>query len=252
MSRESLTPQVVRDRLRFDVERLRQAAGQLHALEDQLRAMRNGLEARADDLGRHATERGAAEMGGGDGSRVSLLYAQAQALAELARRMNLSEILLRRSGRLSLIACMALGRWIEALAALAEGPVSEGTIRQHVRAGRLAHRTLRTLRPGSGMRRYCGLLTSSLVVAEFVHPANRADVEGHMDSGIARARLRPSRSDEVILEAVSAALRTGARLVEGMVDRAEPAVLMLASSAETLESDVEARLSPTRVDSGGS
>ena len=243
MGPDSLTPRVVRDRLRFDVERLRQAAGSLHALEGQLRALKTDLEHRADDLGRHAAAQGAAELGGsGDWGRVSVVYAQAQALADLARKTSLTDILLRRSGRLSLVACMALGRWIEALSQLADHPVSETTIRQHVRAGRLAHRTLRTLKPGSGMRRYCGLLTSSLVVAEFVHPANVEDIEGHMDSGIARARLRPSRTDEAILEAVSAALRTGARLVEGMVDRADPAVKLLASSAETLERDVENRL----------
>lgn len=242
MGPHALTPAVVRDRLRFDVERLRQAAGQLHDLEDRLRTLRGDLEARADHLGRNATEQGAAELGGGEWGRVALLYAQAQALADLARRTSLSEILLRRSGRLSLVACMALGRWIEALSALSDRPVSENAIRQHVRAGRLAHRTLRTLKPSSGMRRYCGLLTSSLVVAEFVHPANAPDIEGHIDSGIARAHLRPGRSDDAILEAVSAALRTGARLVEDMVDRAEPTVRLLASSAETLESDVEDRL----------
>jgi len=242
MRTDPLTPRLVRDRLRFDVERLRHAAGSLHALEGQLRALKTDLERRADDLGRHATAQGAAELGGGERGRGSILYAQAQALADLARKSSLTDIFLRRNGRLSLVACMALGRWIEALSQLNERPVSEATLRQHVRAGRLAHRTLRTLKPGSGMRRYCGLLTSSLVVAEFVHPANAADIEGHMDSGIARARLRPSRSDEAILEAVSAALRTGARLVEGMVDRAEPAVKLLASSAETLERDVENRL----------
>jgi len=242
VARATLTPSRVRDRLRFDVERLRHAAGRLHDLEDQLQALRNGLEARADDLGQRAAAWGAAELGGGDRGPVSVVYAQAQALADLARRVNLSEVLLRRSGRLSLVACMALGRWIEALSALAEAPVPEATIRQHVRAGRLAHRTLRTLKPSCGMRRYCGLLTSSVVVAEFVHPANLADIEGHIESGIARAGLRPDRSDDVILGAVSAALRTGAGLVEGMVGRAEPAVLLLSSSAETLESDVEARL----------
>lgn len=216
----------------------------LDSVEEHLRGLRRSLEARADGLARTAAERGAPELGGADPGRVGLAYAQAQAVAELAQRTSLIEILLqgRVSASVSLVASMALGRWLAALHALGSEPVSDAVILRHIRAGRLAHRTLRNLKPRSGMRRYCGLLTSSVVVAEFVHPDNQACVEHHIEAGIARARRRPGRSDEMIQAAVSAALRTGARLVEDMAMRAEPVAKKIAASAETIESDVEARL----------
>ncbi|NJK89556.1 MAG: hypothetical protein HC923_09250 [Myxococcales bacterium] len=138
---------------------------------------------------------------------------------------------------------MAIGRWVASLQSLSEAPSSETVVHQHVRAGRLAHRTLRTVMPKSGMRRYCGLLTSAVVVAEFVHPVDEARVERHIGAGIARANLRPGRTPEQILAAVSAALRTGARLLESMVERAEPAARTLAARAETIEAEVQSDLS---------
>ncbi|MEM1023227.1 MAG: hypothetical protein AAF627_14680 [Myxococcota bacterium] len=242
-----LTPQRIQTHLRFDVERLRASAQRLFEVEAHLLRLRDHLEHRAQGLRVQAMDAGAAELGG-SASRTQIWYAQAQAAAELAKTATMQGIL-RPNGRLALVAAMALNRWVAALQSLSEGPVSETVIFRHVQAGRLAHRTLRTLKPQSGMRRYCGVLTSSLVVSEFVHPGNAGHVAQEMKRGIERAKLDRRRSDEVILEAVSAALRTGARLAESTAEKAEPKARELAARAERVESDVEARLrGPGRVD----
>lgn len=242
-----LTPERIQTHLRFDVERLRASAQRLFEVETHLWKLRDHLETRAQRLRVQAMDAGAAELGG-SASRTQVWYAQAQAAAELAKTATMQGIL-RPNGRLALIAAMALNRWVNALQSLSEAPVSEAVIARHVQAGRLAHRTLRTLKPNSGMRRYCGVLTSSLVVSEFVHPDNEAQIREEIQKGITRAKLDRHRSDEVILEAVSAALRTGARLAESTAEKAEPKARELAAQAERVESDVEARLTgPRRVD----
>lgn len=235
-----LDPERIRLRLRFDVERLRQASTRLDTVEDHLKDLRRSLQERAQSLAGQAQDTGRVGDGENDPSTISLWMAQAQAVADLASRATLQEVLWRQ-GRLSLVACMAISRWIDALQALSNRQVSAGAVDRHVKAGRIAHRSLRTLMPSSGMRRYCGLLTSSLVVAEFVHPDNQADVTAQIEAGIARAR-RGGRSDDVILEAVSAALRTGARLMGSMADRAEPKARAIAARAETVEAEIAEQL----------
>jgi hypothetical protein len=227
-----LSSSEVRTRLRFDVERLRAGSGRLVEVETRLWVIRDRLEERAEELSRRAMASSLPE--------IRLWFAQAQAAAELARTATLHSIL-RPTGRFALVTAMAVNRWVHALQSLSESPVNEATIHRHVQAGRLAHRTLRTVRPRSGMRKYCGVLTSAVVVAEFVHPDNTDLVEARIEAGLQRARLDPRRSDEAILDAVSAALRTGARVAEMVADRAEPRTQALAERAESVESEVAAR-----------
>lgn len=239
-----LDPDAARTRLRFDVERLRSAYGRLDDVENHLRDLRRHLQHRSHSLAGQAEQTGRAGDTDHDPSTIALWMAQAQAIADLASRASLNEILWRQ-GRLSLVACMAVSRWVNALDALGKRPVSESVIDRHVKAGRLAHRTLRTVRPRSGMRKYCGLLTSSIVVAEFVHPETLPTIRVQIGAGIERAR-RGGREDDVIVEAVSAALRTAARLVDMMADRAEPKARAIAARAETVEAEVAAQLSRER------
>lgn len=230
-----MQPELVRSHLRFDVERLRAASQRLFEVEDGLLRLRSALETHADRLARRATAAQSAP-------RSRLWIAQAQAAADLAKESTLHAIT-GPSRPLAIVALMAVNRWVQALQGLAGARASATVIHRHVQAGRLAHRALRTLKPGSGMRRYCGVLTSAVVVAEFVHPQDAPVIRREIEAGIARAQQGAGRSDAVVLEAVSAALRTGARLAESVADRAEPRALELAQRAESVEAEVKARLS---------
>lgn len=234
----------IRRRLAFDVERLRTAADRLDAVEQQLTTLRKQLEARAQTLSSEATDAPAIELAG-DGL-VQIRYAQAQATANLARRATLGEVL-KQSGRLSLIASMAVNRWVWALMALGDDGVSEGIVKGHIDAGRVAHRMLATLRPKDKLKSGCGQITSAVVVAEFVAGTHAAFVAEQIEEGLHRGRHAIGlRSDEDVLDAASRALRAGAELLESMCVRAEPAALRLLEAADAVESDVESKLSKAR------
>ncbi|MGF1509523.1 MAG: hypothetical protein ACFB9M_08480 [Myxococcota bacterium] len=235
-----LTPAEVRLRLRFDIERLRTSSTRLVHVESRLWLIRDRLQSRARELTQQAMDSAFPTQRDEHPPRRQLWVAQARAAAELAHSATLQSIV-RPSGRFAFVTAMAVNRWVAALQGLSDNPVTEGVVERHVQAGRLAHRTLRTLRPRSGMRKYCGVLTSAVVVAEFVHPENREHVDAKIVAGLRRARLDPKRSDEVILEAVSAALRMGARVAEVVADAAEPRTQELAARAESVEADVAAQ-----------
>lgn len=240
----------IRDHLRFDVARLRTAAARLESVDGQLRTLRHQLEARARDLADEAD--GELSPCGEDEQGpihvVPLRTAQAQATAALARRAALRDVL-AHSGALSLVAAMAVARWVQAILTLStrEGQGSperrEALAKGHVDAGRLAHRMLATLRRGAGLRSGCGQLTCAVVVAELAPGDLQEFLDEQIEEGLSRAlNARRVKSGEAALGAASAALRTGARLLERMAERAEPAVQDLVRRAERVEDDVAAGL----------
>lgn len=236
-------PQALRARLAFDVQRLGLSALRLHGVDQGLFELRRHLQTRARALA-EAAKHGGPELAG-DG-RVQLGYAKAQANAELARRATLAEVL-GNPGGLSLIAAMAVGRWVTALQGLGKQGAPLSVVKGHIDAGRIAHRMLRTLRPKAQLLSGCGQLTSAVVVADFVHDEAQVYVAEQIEEGLYRGRNAPGvGSDEDVLAAASRALRAGAELLEGMADRAEPALRALGEKAEGLEADVEARLSVRR------
>ena len=225
----------IRRRLAFDVERLRVAAFRLERVEQGLTHLRKQLEARASSLGCEATETAR------DDNLFTIRSAQAQATANLARRSTLSEVL-RHSGRLALIASMAVNRWVWALTQLSEGGVSSAVVKGHIDAGRVAHRLLSTWKPERRLKSGCGQLTSAVVVAEFVHEEHAAFVAEQIEEGLFRGRgIARHRSASDVLDAASRAIRAGAALLESMADRAEPAVRDLVDKANALEADLEAQ-----------
>lgn len=183
--------------------------------------------------------------------RVPLRAAQAQATAELARRAALREVL-RHSGALSLVAAMAVSRWVEAILASAGGAGDVerrvSMAKGHIDAGRLAHRMLATLRRGRGLRSGCGQLVCAVVVAELASPGIEEFLAEQIDDGWVRAlAARGVHDDRGVLAAASAALRQGAELLEGMAEGAEPAARELVARAEGVEQEIERQL----VRSGG-
>lgn len=234
----------IRRRLAFDVERLRAAADRLDRVEQGLTRLRKQLEARAQALSSEATDAPHIELAG-DGL-VQIRYAQAQATANLARRATLGEVL-RQSGRLALIASMAVNRWVWALMALGEDGVSESVVKGHIDAGRVAHRMLATLRPKDKLKSGCGQITSAVVVAEFVTAANLGFVNEQIEEGLHRGRQAFSlETDEDVLDAASRALRAGAQLLESMCAKAEPAAHRLLEAANVVESEVAEKLAAAR------
>lgn len=230
----------IRKRLGFDVDRLRVAAVRLEQVDELLGTLRWRLEARARNLATEAMA-GATPIFEGDG-RVQIWSAQAQAIAHLAARAALGEVL-RSSSRLALIAAMAVSRWVAALKLLSREETSEAAIRAHIEAGRVAHRLLSMLRPHDHLRSGTGQLTSAVVVAEFAHAANHDDVAEQIEEGLFRARAaRGVRSEEEAVSAASRALRAGAELLESMADRAEPGARALLAEAENVEALVASRL----------
>ena len=237
---KNLTASDIRARLAFDVERLRMAARRLESIDSSLLGLKRALEQRVETLTGEATASHDAEIHGS--GAVYIRYAQAQAIAELARRAALGEVL-KHAGRLSLIASMAVSRWVAALVELGTQRNSATIIKAHVDAGRIAHRTLATLRPQADLRSGCGQITSAAVVAEFVHADDRAIVDEQLEEGLHRGlRARGIHSDEDVMAAVSRALRTAAELLEHMANKAEPAASDLLAQADVVEAKVEADL----------
>lgn len=236
----NFTAPQIRVRLAFDVERLRLAARRLESTDRALLRLKRALEQRVETLTGEATSEADAEIHG-SGS-VQIRYAQAQATANLARQAALGEVL-KHTGSLSLIASMAVSRWVAALVDLGALRVSRSMIKAHVDAGRIAHRMLVTLRPQADLRSGCGQITSAAVVAEFVHPDDVLVVHEQLEEGLHRGRrARGIEADEDVLAAASRALRTAADLLERMASRAEPVAENLLAKAETVESQVEAEL----------
>lgn len=232
--------EAIRRRLSFNVERLRVAALHLQDVDRALGRLKRQLEGRALALCDQATARQVPELAGDGGT--ALQYAEAQAAASLARRAKLGEIL-ARSGRLSLIASMAINRWIAALNAVSRGPQPNSVIKGHIDAGRLAHRMLVTLRRRDRLRSGCGQLTSSVVVAEFAHATNLPFVYEQIEEGLFRGRKASGvENDDDVVSAASRALRAGADLLERMASRAQPSVVALVKEAEGLEAEVRLRL----------
>lgn len=232
---ERLSASRVRERLAFDVERLRAAAHRLEHADALLRELRGRLETRAADLADDAKTNAGEE-------RVHIQRSQAHATAHLAKRAALGEVL-RSSSPLSLIAAMAASRWVGALKQLAVEKVNESTIRAHIEAGRVAHRLLGVLKPKTGIKSGAGQLTSAVVVAELAHPANAAFVAEQIEEGLDRARTaRGVFNYDDAIEAASRALRTAAELLESMADRAEPAAVALVDEADGVEEKIAAAL----------
>lgn len=236
MTQASVSASDIRRALAFDVQRLRAAAHRLDAVDRALLSLKRQLENRAFCLTDEAAQHAEPELGGK--GAVPLRYAQAQATAQLARRAKLGEVL-SRVGRLSMIASMAVNRWVSALGRAHTEVLPEFVIKGHIDAGRLAHRMLVTLKPRDKLKSGCGQLTSAALVAELVHPDNLAFVEDQLMEGLYRGRnARGVNSDEEVLAAASRALRAGAKLLERMAEQAEPAAQALAHEAESIEEQV--------------
>jgi hypothetical protein len=230
----------VRQRLAFDIERLARAAHRMEEVDAMLSDLKRRLETRASKLAGEATRTESPELDG-DGL-IHIRYAQAHATAELARRATLGDVL-RHSGRLSLIASMAVTRWVAALRELAAAPANELVIKGHIDAGRLAYRTLMVLRPKDGLKTGCGHLTSAIVVDQFVHAGNGPFIEDELEVALDRARVaRRIDDDEEAVQIASKAIRAGAELLEQMAATAEPAAAELLARAEDVESEVQRKL----------
>lgn len=227
----------IRARLAFDIERLRSSARRIEIVDAALVGLKMRLESRALTISEAAHNPVVAD-------RVvpRVRYAQAHAVAQLARRAALAEIL-QSSSALPLVASMAVARWVMALATLAPAPRGEGAVKLHVEAGRVACRVFKTLRRGRGLRSGVGRLTSAVVVAEFLHPDDVPWAEIEIDHGLHSARFsRSIHSSEEALAAASAFLREAASILERVAERAEPAVDALLARAEVIEDEVAAGL----------
>ncbi len=230
----------VRQRLAFDIERLAQAAHRMERVDAMLSDLKRRLEARASKLANEATDTESPELAG-DGL-IHIRYAQVHATAELARRATLGDVL-RHSSRISLIASMAVTRWVNALRELSQAPAHERAIKGHIDAGRLAYRTLKVLRPKEGLKAGCGHLTAAVVVAEFVHADNQPFLEDELEVALDRARVaRGVDDDDDAVQVGSRAIRAGAELLEQMAATAEPAAEELLHRAEDVEQEVQRTL----------
>lgn len=228
----------IRARLQFDVGRLREAAGRLGDVDAQLWELRRGLEARARALSAEATCQAMPEQGGEFGIR----HAQAQATAQLARRAVLNEVL-RSKSPVSLIAAMAVSRWVGALRDLTAAPAGERRVRVHVEAGRVAYRVLGRLRMQAKIESGAGRLTSAVVVSEFIHVDDRSQVDEEIERGLHEARFarRISSAGEA-LAAASSALREAATLLDSMAAKANSVIADLRVEAADVERVVVERL----------
>jgi hypothetical protein len=232
------SPSEVRRRLAFDIERLAAAADRMERVDAQLHALRRHLQDRACSLSEGAT---GVERPESDGL-IHIQYAKAQATAELARKATLRDVL-THSGALSLIASMAVTRWVAALRELTKAPAAELQIKAHIDTGRLAYRTLSVLRPKHGLLTGCGHLTSAVVVAEFVHPDDAPFIEDELEVALDRGRTaRGIGTIEDVVTVASKAIRAGAELLESMALEAEPAAADLLAKADAVEATVEASL----------
>ena len=228
----------VRTRLRFDVDRLRDAAWRLERVDSSLSQLRRHLEARARHLSRDATDENKPELEGRGG--VHLLYAQASATAQLARKASLGEILSTTS--LSLIASMAVSRWLWALRAAGHEPRGPKVVKAQIEGGRIAYRTLAALRGKKGLVAGMGQLAASVIVAELVHADDRRHVEVELVAALARADRAADELGEDVMAAASLAIREAAELLEKMAAKAEPAIQRLLEEADQVESRVASQL----------
>lgn len=229
----------IRTHLQFDVTRLAEAARRLQSVDERLVGLKARLEMRAMQLGRQGREPAQDEQD----EVPSLRTAQAHAIAHLARRAVLTDVL-NSQAALPMIASMAVGRWVAALRKIA-GETSRGerTVKFHVEAGRVACRILRTMRRRAALKSGVSRLVSAVVVAEFVHPDDAEWVDIEIEHGLFQARFaRSISSAEQALAAASAILREAAELLERMATLGEPAVDALIDEAHDVERDVEARL----------
>jgi hypothetical protein len=229
------------ERLCFDVDRLRDAALRLERVDEALLALRRHLEARARLLTKEATAHARPELSGS--GRISIRYAQAHAVAHLARRAALGEVL-KQGSYLPLIAAMATSRWVAALRNVSAAPRGEVALRSHIEAGRVAYRVLRSLRRKRGLVPGVGQLASAAVVAQFAHALDRPYVDEQLEEGLDRAARSSSALTDVeaALGAASLALREGACLLEELAKEAEPATEKLLEEADGLERRVELNL----------
>lgn len=232
-----LDPAGIRGRLRFDIDRVREAAWRLERVDSALTELRSHLEARARRLSLEATAKDRPELGGGG---VHVRYAQAFAVAALAKRASLREVVSVES--LALIASMAVTRWLLALRGIGQRPSGERMIHAEVEAGRVAYRLLVLLRRGRGLVFGMGQLTAAVVVAEFAHPGDAGFVDTEIREGLERARRGGFDGDRA-LQACSSALREAAHLLEVMAEHAEPIIERLLSEADGIEAKVERELS---------
>lgn len=252
----------IRHHLRFDVARLRAAACRLQAVDGDLRTLRARLEARARALAAEADGEPAPRLDAEEPEEVGLTalrVAQAQATAELARRATLGEVL-RHADAFSLIATMAVARWIDTLvsslppANRVSSPHREapGTAlpadlerraalaKGHIDAGRIAHRMLASLKRRAGLRSGCGQLVCAVVVAELAPADLQEYLDEQIEEGFVRAlKARGVKEPADAMAAASAALREGARLLESMTARAAPAAEALLAQAAVVEERIE-------------
>lgn len=232
----------LRARFRFDVARLRAAAVRVDEVDRQLKQAREGLRSRSGRLAKLALDLRYPELEGSE--RVQVLYAKAQAASVLARRAGLRDVLSTAVDGLALVSSMATSRWVASLQGLSRHPHGETLVRPHIEAGRVAYRVLRSVRRSLEHVEGLGQLTSTLVVAEFVHLKDDDYVAIHLLDGLKRARknAQSHQSDEVLFGYVSEALREATNLLEAVADRSEPLTRVLVGEADELEAHVEARL----------
>ncbi|MBI4816415.1 MAG: hypothetical protein HY791_09155 [Deltaproteobacteria bacterium] len=170
-------------------------------------------------------------------AEASLAAAQAHALASLARKVALAELLADPGGgSLSLIAAMAVSRW---LSELRREPKRGRALRLELEAGRVAHRVLRSIRRHRGLEPGHGRLVSAIVAFEFAHPAERAYLESIVESEAGE------KVEEAVL-AASSALREAALVLEWAATRAEPRIAKLEADAALAEGKVRSSLEAGR------
>lgn len=222
-----------------EVKRLAEASASIDLLDQALIALGGGLRRRLSQLRADCLSPVQAGV-------IHLKNAEAQRAAELARRATLGEIL-KRSGRLKLIAAMAVSRWLKALSSLKARDLSEAEVKAHVDAGRIAHRCLVSLRPAYGLQSGAGQLTASVVVAGFLSEAQAPLIEAQLLSGLRRAS-QAMGSEEAALEAVRRALLSGEALLLKMVEEAKPVAADLMAQAAAIDGLDEARQAASWLD----
>ena len=225
----------LRQQVAFDIERLRAAAIQLESLDHGFQLLREKLESRAWFLSKAA--RLAQERSERQG--MQLKFAKAQALAHLAAKAAIGEVLGRREP-VAIVASMATLRWVSSLHQVSLRKVSELRLKGYFEAGRVAHKTVRTLRPGKGLRPGIGAIVSGLLVLEFACAENRSSAKRLVLEALRRCRRKHLTGDTDMVRAVSQSLRVAADLLERMYKKAEPYRVELEQKAETLEDEVEA------------
>ena len=230
----------LRDRLAFAVSRLAQAADRLQDVDFELYSLKVRLEKRALELAEEGNAVGSEQ----DYSSNRLRLAQSHAIAQLARKAVLTELVRSKRKAIPMMAASAISRWIGSLRTLSARPVGSRRVRLFVESGRVACRVLRSVRRGRGLQEGVSLLGSALVVAEFVHPDDYQYVETAIDEGLKRALFsRRIHSTEQAIETCSLLLRESAHILEQIAARAEPAVDDLLERSATVEDEVQSELS---------